>query len=791
MKWESTRYKPYTWCTILDALSAPIVDHKLLADDIATTLTTRATTSHKPTTECDSIDNASVIVNYTIASEVSRLKMNFTKLSHEAKGALQMVPLHELEAVIRDTLEDQYSVQSHTYEALFQDIMNHCCYLNYLLLRNVVDTFLTDDPLNDKFKKYSTEVEQFMDSTTLENLKLQVMGQIQAGKRQVELKLSSRWTKVTIKQFKQLLNVLFHSKHLTHMTVTEGCLCVTWTATNTTSKIVKNKAYDTEFMMAIGVLHLTVGDTVIYETKEQDTSQTLDEALVTAVESGPISAVELLLAVGSNSKQLLLSGDTVISRAANAKDNDGRTVLYHACFWDHLDVVRLLLHANADPNIASNKASTPLSIASYNGYNEIVELLVDAKADVDDQNNNGMTAIYAASQQGHVKVVETLINANADLSLSTTFGTNPLMMATYNGHNDIVQLLVGTKVDVNARNNNGETALCIASRQGNVEVVAALINANADPSIAEYNGATPLMAASYHGYNNIVELLVNAKVDVNAQDNDGLTALFVASQNGHIKVISTLLKSNADPSIARNDGSTSLTIASCYGYCDIAQLLLDADADVNAQNSKGITALYAACQGGHIKIVDMLINANADPSIPTNNGYTPLMAATIKRHKDIVELLVSTNTNVNLCAKNGITALHYACATQQSNIVDIFLHSNANPNLVAHDGSTPLMKASSVGDIDTVLLLLQHNADINYSTVTGETALLLATDNNIFQILLDHGASIERRPQPPPPVSQERWILCHRPPLPTTDEPDVNKKNVGSNNTPFSKYTVQ
>ena len=731
VKWESTRYKPYTWSTILDALSAPIVDHKLLADDIATTLTTRATTSNKPTTGCDSIDNASVIVNYTIASEVSRLKMNFAKLSHEAKGALQMVPLHKLEAVIRDTLEDQYSPQSHTYEALFQDIMNHCCYMNYLLLRNVVDTFLTDDPLNDKFKKYSTEVEQFMDSTTLENLKQQVMGQIQAGKRQVELKLSSRWTKVTIKQFKQLLNVLFHSKYLTHMTVTEGCLCVTWTATNTTSKIVKNKAYNTEFMMAIGVLHLTVGDTVIYETKEQDTSQTLDEALVTAVESGRISAVELLLAVGSNSKQLLLSGDTVISRAANAKDNDGRTVLYHACYWDHLDVVRLLLHANADPNIASNKAITPLSIASYNGHNEIVELLVDAKADVDAQNNDGMTAMYAASQQGHVKVVETLINANADLSLNTNFGINPLMMAIYNGHNDIVQLLVGAKVDVNAQNNNGETALFIASWQGNVEVVAALVNANADPSIAEHNGNTPLMTASYYGYNKIVELLVNTKVDVNAQDNDGLTALFVASQKGHIKVISILLDSNADPSIATNHGYTSLMAASYNGHYDIVQLLLDANADVNAQNNDGTTALYAACQQEHIKIVDILFN------------------------------------------------------------------NNANPNLVAHDGSTPLMMASSAGDIDTVLLLLQHNADINYSTVTGETALLLATDDNIFQILLDHGASIYSQ-QPPPPVSQQQWISHHQPPLPTTDEPDdvihpllQQEDKHGSNDTPFSKYTVQ
>ena len=678
-------------------------------------------------THDDDTNIVRVDVNYKVARELSRLKTKFSELSYEARQALANVPLHKLEAVARNILEDDYRAQSPTYKDLFDNIMDNSSCLDYLYLKDIIETFLKDAPLNIEFEKYSIEVEKFMDSTTLVSLKDQVIGHIKSGRKTVELKLGPRWKKVTIKQFKHLQEMIFESKYLSQMTVNEGCLCVTWTTTNTTSAIVKSKAYDTEFMMAIGVLHLTVGDTVIYKTQQQDTSMTLDEAMIKTLESGPISAVELLLAVGANPNQQLPSGDTVISRAAKITDQYDSTVLYNASKNGHSEVVSMLLKAKADPSIAESDGWTPLMIASQNGHKDTVDLLIDAKADINVQNNNEATALYIACQNGHSEVSSILLKANADPSIAKKNGWTPLMIASHNGHKDTVDLLIDAKADVNVQNNNGATALYIACQNGHSEVVSILLKGNADTFIAESGGWTPLMIASHNGHKDTVDLLIDAKADVNVQANNGMTAIFIASQNGHSDVVSILLKANAGPSIAMVDGWTPLMIAS---------------------------------QNKHSEVVSILLKANADPSIAKKNGWTPLMIASQNGHKDTVDLLIDAKADVNVQNNNGATALYIACRHKHPEIISLLLEANANPNITTRsDGWSPLMIASSVGDIGTVLLLLQYNADINYSTVTGETALSCASDDNVFQILLDCGADInmlQSQQQPSWPLEQVR-----------------------------------
>ena len=715
-------------------------------------------------THDDDTNIVRVDVDYKVARELSRLKTKFSELSYEARQALANVPLHKLEAVIKDILEDDYTAQSPTYEALFDNIMDNSNCLDYLYLKNIIGTFLKDAPLNIEFEKYSIEVEDFMDSTALVSLKDQVIGCVKSGTKTVELKLGPRWKKVTIKQFKHLQEMIFERKYLSQMRVNEGCLCITWTTTNTTSAIVKNKAYDTEFMMAIGVLHLTMGDTVIYKTQQQDTSMTLDEAMIKTVESGPISAVELLLAVGANPNQQLHSGDTVISRAAKITDQYDSTVLYIASQNGHSEIVSILLRANADPSIAKKHGWTPLMIASQNGHKETIDLLIDAKSDVNVQANDGMTTIFIASQNGHSEVVSTLLEANADPSIAKN-GWTPLMIASQNGHKDTVDLLIDAKADVNVQNNNGATPLYIACQNGHSEVVSILLKANAstDLSIAKKNGWTPLMIASHNGHKDTVDLLIDAKADVNMQTGDGATALYVASENGHSEVISILLKANADPSIAKYVyGWTPLMIASQNGHKDTLDLLIDAKVDVDVQANNGMTALYIASHNGHSEVVSILLKANADPSIAMKNGWTPLMIASRNGHKDTVSLLINTEADVNVQNSYGSTALYVACQHKHPEIISLLLEANANPNIATStrsDGWSPLMMTSSVGDIGTVLLLLQYSADINYSTVTGETALSCASDDNVFQILLDRGADItmlQSQQEPSWPLEQVR-----------------------------------
>ena len=859
VKWESTRYKPYMWRTILDILSAPVIGHKALADKIAGTLRNRQNStsdylkSSKPPTLtvqstqtepiCTNIatssrdntertipenakkqapiqklalDDKPIFVNYKVARDITRLKARFSNITYQVSKALisENVPVDNLKTVVEGTrgklIISKANCNTLTIDALFEQIQPSFCYINYTLLESIIDTFLKRTPIHSEFKQYSDELEEFMESTTLHDLIQQVEELLNTDKV-VKLKLSRRWDNVTVMQFKQLINILFNEEHLTHMTVTEGCLCITWAVFDTCirSTIVTKRAYNTDFMCAIGVLHLTVGDTVIYETLEQESTAalTLDEALLKTLNlesAGPISAVELLLAVGGNPNLLLPSGDddTVISRAAEIRDSEGYTVLQFACYWGHYDVAMLLLRANANPNIPVAKNGwTPLLMASDKGYDDIVELLVNAKVNVNAQADDGATALNIACRNGHLKIASILLHNRANFALAKNDGWTPLMMACHYDHIDIVKLLVSAQVDVDVQNIDGATALYIACQNGHERIASVLLNANAiaNPHITTYNGTTPLMAASDKGHDSTVELLVNADVDINACCKfDSFTALYFASQNGHSKVVATLLDAHADPSITTSEGWTPLMVASYDGHTDVVRLLINCSVDVNTYNKSGATALYIACQNGHLQTARMLLHANANPLIAKTNGNTPLLIASSKGHTDIVELLVSTShpAKIDVNAKNcdGTSPLYIACQYGHSKIISILLNSNADPNIVTSDGWTPLMIASSMADISTILLLLlQYDADINYSTAAGETALSCASDDNVFQILLDCGADVTQLqvPQSPQPleVPQEQEMPPYQPPAALTDiaYPLVQQEPKHDNNMPSTQ----
>ena len=62
-----------------------------------------------------------------------------------------------------------------------------------------------------------------------------------------------------------------------------------------------------------------------------------------------------------------------------------------------LEVVRLLLEANADKDKAFEDGATPLFVAAENGQLEVVRLLLEAKADKDKGDQIGVTPLLQRS----------------------------------------------------------------------------------------------------------------------------------------------------------------------------------------------------------------------------------------------------------------------------------------------------------------------------------------------------------------------------------------------------------
>ena len=109
------------------------------------------------------------------------------------------------------------------------------------------------------------------------------------------------------------------------------------------------------------------------------------------------------------------------------RDDHGRTPLWIASFHGHRQLVSFLLKQRANPNKAANDGTTPLFAASqgktvlYNnlliliiillieGHIEVVKLLVAYQADPERKDRAGQNALHAASLNGNADVVKYLL----------------------------------------------------------------------------------------------------------------------------------------------------------------------------------------------------------------------------------------------------------------------------------------------------------------------------------------------------------------------------------------------
>ncbi|CAI0652615.1 unnamed protein product [Colletotrichum noveboracense] len=333
------------------------------------------------------------------------------------------------------------------------------------------------------------------------------------------------------------------------------------------------------FMRAIAIGHLGAMEYLSGQLDDATKSSTSAAALSTAIKSSNIEALIWLLGRGFNVNSQDGDGLTPLGRAAseglvsvcllllqrredigldiNLEGSDGRSPLALAVISDHVEVVGLLLDEKASiSNMDSDQHA--LTLAARYGRVEIMRLLLDANADLEAEDGNGETPLTMAASKGHDGVLQLLIDRKANIEATGRNGSSPLAIAAYEGHVRISRLLLDHGANANARDDDGITPLHLAARKNHHHVVRLLLDNDADVDAKDQWGLSPLAAAAYEGFEQTGQLLLDRKAYIESSANKGRTPLIWAAANGHHHMVQLLMDKGADLGAREVGGRTAL-----------------------------------------------------------------------------------------------------------------------------------------------------------------------------------------------------------------------------------------
>ena len=100
---------------------------------------------------------------------------------------------------------------------------------------------------------------------------------------------------------------------------------------------------------------------------------------------------------------------------------DPNVAIHEACWVGQASVLRLLLEARAEVNLANSGGQTPLHLASMKGHRDLVQLLLGIAADVSLVDMRGKTAVQLAGDANFSDIdarYQSLESAHLDFVLS-------------------------------------------------------------------------------------------------------------------------------------------------------------------------------------------------------------------------------------------------------------------------------------------------------------------------------------------------------------------------------------
>jgi Zn-dependent protease with chaperone function len=175
----------------------------------------------------------------------------------------------------------------------------------------------------------------------------------------------------------------------------------------------------------------------IYAFKQLDVAALMNEIEASSNLGSTSPLIDAV--IGGDSKKvnnLLQTGEYI-----DAQDSEGWTSLHWAVQASDIETSKVLIDAEANPNIEDYYGAVPLMTAAGNGNIEIVQLLLATDADIDHQDYDGWTPLMYAVSNDQIDAVRALLEAGANIETKDNQDSTALMLAIQRGNQEITALL--------------------------------------------------------------------------------------------------------------------------------------------------------------------------------------------------------------------------------------------------------------------------------------------------------------------------------------------------------------
>ncbi|CAM9947721.1 unnamed protein product [Scytosiphon promiscuus] len=239
-------------------------------------------------------------------------------------------------------------------------------------------------------------------------------------------------------------------------------------------------------MWSVGSGLLQATDRALNDGADVNGSGTdLPPPIVLAANRGYVGIINMLIDRGADLEAALFETSVPVADCERFLPLYEARAVHAATEAGHLDALRVLLEAGADPNSLASGGATPLMLGAMENLpaatkSEMIDVLLSTGADplLGNENDGGWKAIHYAALHGETLLVDKLLSsAPTTLNALDEDGGSPLMLASVNGHLDTVSFLLSVGAsDAEAVETYGYSSLVSAVGQGKEDVVRILLD---------------------------------------------------------------------------------------------------------------------------------------------------------------------------------------------------------------------------------------------------------------------------------------------------------------------------